>query len=241
MSKIIVLTRPYEDSAKMAEKLEEYGVWSFIEPMLEIEQLPDAKDKIKQQNPDDFDAIIVTSRNAMLALAANPALQAIPVYCVGEETANLARYGGFSIKHEARDAATLQAYLLDNCMALRFLYPSAELVAYDFAAVLPNITQVIVYRSQPAQELTKELVSGLERHEFACIAFFSQASAKVFIELADENKRVAASLPQIDALALSKNIADILQEGGFKSIQTCDFPNRDSMLKLIKQNCVSVN
>src|SRR4051812_35315276 len=89
--------------------------------MLAIAPVADAK-----FDPASFDAIIMTSGNAARALTAHPLLRRsleLPVFAVGEQTAQAARNAGFSrVVSADGDAADLLNLIRDQGGAARLLY-----------------------------------------------------------------------------------------------------------------------
>ena len=80
-----LLTRPREDSEKLARNLTRLGHSSLIDPLITIE--PCGPGKI---NLSLYEAVLLTSANGARALARTTDKRDIPLFAVGEATANAA-------------------------------------------------------------------------------------------------------------------------------------------------------
>ena len=89
----LLVTRPEPDGSRQAEKLRAMGHEPVLAPLLTIEILPGVALDLKGAQ-----AIIVTSRNVLRAVAARPELieaRNLPLYAVGDATADVAAELGF--------------------------------------------------------------------------------------------------------------------------------------------------
>ncbi len=236
-STIIVLTRPYSDSCALSEELEQFGIWSFIEPMLEIEYAADAREKLRKLDLSQYSGIILTSRHALHLLEGVDDLRGIPIYAVGSETAQMAESMGFDVALHAPSAAELAAMMTLKPASGRLLYPSAEVVAFDFAKVWPDLTRIITYMSIPAPGFSPEFVSGLMRGDFTAVTFFSRRTASTFMKIIQE-LGIERLLINVDALTLSPEIADTLPKGCFRGVYHATGIDRMAILKLISNKYI---
>jgi uroporphyrinogen-III synthase len=116
----ILVTRPQPDNASTAAALRARGWEVLAAPMLRFEKV------ILSFDPDaDFGAVIVTSANALRALADQPVADhllqlqlQLPLFAVGDRTAQAARDLGFARVFSAEgDAAALRELLTDSVKA----------------------------------------------------------------------------------------------------------------------------
>ena len=99
----VLITRPGEDGAALAEILGARGVDSIIEPLLVIKKIEGSA-----LNLSNIQALLLTSANGVRALAEKTDRRDIPVYAVGDATATTARKTGFVQVHSAAgDVETL--------------------------------------------------------------------------------------------------------------------------------------
>lgn len=120
----------------------------FHIPLLEIEFLHVTLDL------NDFDLIVMTSKQALMALEyIVPEWKKLPVIAVSEPTAELVRnYGGTCVAQGNGYGESLYDLILNAFPDKRLLYPSAEVLASDFAQRLQNanvaITRKVIYRTR---------------------------------------------------------------------------------------------
>jgi len=141
-TKHIWLTRPADDSAALADILNARGVATVIAPVMKLELLS-APTITKKPN-----TILLTSRHAAFAIADD--WKHLPIYCVGDATAQAARDVGCSnvIAGSGEVLALLpvlsKTFTLDDTI----LYLSGEEVRFDLpllaASHLLTITREIV-------------------------------------------------------------------------------------------------
>ena len=88
----ILVTRPEIDQQQTIKALETLGLEGIASPVMEIVPLPFSL-------PDDiWQALVVTSRNGLRMVAGDQLerLKGLPLYCVGNRTADLAHALGFA-------------------------------------------------------------------------------------------------------------------------------------------------
>ena len=107
----VLVTRPHPDDATTAEALRGRGFGALRAPMLRFEPLP-----FHDDTDAAYGAVIVTSANALRAIAAHLAdsrLLKLPLFAVGEHTASAARDVGFGEVIAAKgDAGALRDLVL---------------------------------------------------------------------------------------------------------------------------------
>ena len=89
----VLITRPEGDGEPLKAQIEQLGCRATLAPLISI-----VSEAIPLSAIAGATALIVTSRNALKALAASPSLgaaMALPLYVVGPGTAALAREFGF--------------------------------------------------------------------------------------------------------------------------------------------------
>ena len=87
----VLVTRPEEDSDRLAVCLGAIGVEVLPEPLLSIDYLDGP-----MLNLDGVQALLVTSANGIRALARRSTARGTPVYAVGDASAGAARDVGFT-------------------------------------------------------------------------------------------------------------------------------------------------
>ncbi len=237
-NKTIVITRPLGDEAILRDELLDLGYHVIHEPLTSIVLLHTARLEIEDALLADPDAVIVTSKHAVQALALLTQLRDMFLLCVGEATANVANQLGFdriSVTGESVDH--LIDYILD-CYdeESRFLYVSGEHISADINEALSvramNVERVVVYEAMPSENLSDTLVEQLKRGQIDAVTFFSARTAKIFISLA-EKSGIMDKLEKIDAFCLSAQIAEVLSGYPWHKIYSSDKATLASMVSLI--------
>jgi hypothetical protein len=144
----VLVTRPKGDGETLKAEIERLGCEVSLEPLIRI-----VPNEIPQSAIDGASTLIVTSRNALKALAPSPALaaaMALPLMTVGPGTAALALEMGFKDVFEGR-------------------YPGEwSAVSWEYAAIL-QMWKVAVERARTIEPLTvlaMMKVGGKGKHVF---------------------------------------------------------------------------
>lgn len=167
----LLITRPEEDGSRLAERIEALGHQPVMLPLLDI-----AFPELPHVPLGGVQALIATSRNALRALRRNGAFveaRGLPIYCVGEATADFAGQLGFAdIRAGAGTAKDLAPLIARTAKPGdgALLYLTGEQIAFDLAGVLAalrfEVIRVIVYAAQEhdgaAAQLAAHLHAGVE-------------------------------------------------------------------------------
>lgn len=211
----VLLTRPQGDGETLKRRLEELGCTVTLEPLIRI--VPN------DVSPDIFDGastLIVTSRNALKALAASPALahaKDLPVLTVGPGTAALASEIGFSQIFEGPGTGAELAPEIERRArrsAETFVYLAGDKLAFDLPAALAsqgvNIRRAVAYRSVAAETLSPEVAQAIANGGIDVVVLMSPRTAEAWANLAP---RVAKSdtLAKIAYACISQAAANVVK------------------------------
>ena len=193
----VVITRPQSDGERTAAALRARGHEVLVTPLMRVEPVtPDLHGK--------WGAVIITSANAPSAIADNSARAALiklPLFAVGQRSAEAARQAGFmevtSAGGDVRDLVrTLLARRADAKAPL--LYLAGEDRAADLLGELSTrgiaAEMRIVYRAVIAP-FPPALIEALKAGEVDAVMHFSRRSA--------DNYVIGARKAGIDRLALA--------------------------------------
>jgi uroporphyrinogen-III synthase len=218
----ILVTRPLPDGATTADALRAKGFVVLLAPMLRFEPVAFHEDSDAL-----YGAVIVTSANALRAietrLAGSPLLK-LPLFAVGEHTAQAARAAGFTQVISANsDAAGLRERIVASVKAkvLKKTSPLLYLAGADLARDLPGelgergftvVTQT-TYRMVAVRSLPEETRKAFADGEVEAVLHYSRRSARAFIEAvrAAGVEVSALSLPQC---CISAGVATVLRDAG---------------------------
>ncbi|MGX9391315.1 uroporphyrinogen-III synthase [Nitrobacteraceae bacterium UC4446_H13] len=239
----ILVTRPSPDHASTAATLRGKGFDVLLAPMLRFEPIafePDADAH--------FDAVLVTSVNALRALAEASVRQrwlTTPLYAVGERTAQAARDLGFARVMAANgDGASLRDLVVAQ-MRAKVLKKSATLLylaAADRAVNLDDelspfgleVVTVTTYRMIATPDLPEDVCAAFTAGRIEAVLHYSARSAHSFVAAAR-----AAGL-EITALAvphccISANVATVLREAGATQVAVAGAPDEDALLEALNR------
>ncbi len=226
----VLLTRPAEDSAVLAEILRGHGMVQVIEPLMTVVPTDVAPDFIGVQ------AVLLTSANGARALAKKISERDIPVFAVGHATAHTARELGFDNVESAAGDVNALAELVRTRLepsAGALLHPAGGAVAGDLAGMLDqygfSVRRVILYEAHLAVEISEPTCGLFSAGVIDAVLFFSPRTAQTFVILANQ-----AGLPSacagIDALCLSAAVADALSELHWRSVRVAERPEIGALL-----------
>lgn len=230
----ILITRPEEDAAQFRAQLEALGHTVTVEPLLRVEDLPVAADVLH-----DVGGLIVTSRNALRALARSPVLAAatkLPLIAVGPGTARLAGELGFThVGIGGGTAADLVPAIV--AAARRLAAPLAHLrgeeTAYDLKAALRThdieLREIVCYRTVAATALAPQTRAMLETGAIDVVTLMSPRTGSTFARLA-----AAAGLTNIAQnavfLCLSPAVAATIEPLAPRRVEIAESPNKAALL-----------
>ncbi len=214
----LLVTRPKAETRPLRERLEAAGHTVTVEPLLEVELLTrplllpsplGAGEPVAQ-------ALILTSKNGVRALAVVPELEAshtLPLFAVGPGTAAAAREAGFAAvtagPASARELAPVVANACDPAGGM-LVYVTGETVAYDLEADLVargfDVHRHVAYRSRPRGSLSPETITALRSGAIDGVLLMSPSTAAAYTGLiAGHDLRHAAE--NIVHFCLSENVA----------------------------------
>ncbi len=237
-AKTIVITRPLGDEIILRDELLERGYHVIHEPLTDIFLRHDLRLNVEMALDDEPDAILITSKHGVQALALLTELRDMFLLCVGDATADVAAQLGFdriSVTGETVDH--MIDYILD-CYDedARFLYISGEHVSADLNDALSvrgmQVERIAAYEAIAAEALSDTLVEQLKRGQIDTLTFFSGRTARIFMNLA-EKSGILDSLKKIDAFCLSESIAGEMERGNWRGIYSSPKATLASMVGCI--------
>ncbi|MEZ5775256.1 MAG: uroporphyrinogen-III synthase [Hyphomicrobiaceae bacterium] len=244
----ILVTRPEPGATALADRLAASGHEAILAPLLAVRLLG----REVAICVDGLSGLVVTSRNALRAIASRDDLQALtalPLFAVGDATAAAARTLGFGeVVTGAGRAADLPDVVrrrLGEVRASRprLLHLAAETLAFDLAAALADLgvdlDSIVVYRSEPVGELPASAAAALSDATVDAVILMSPLTARTYRHLV-----VAAGLDhligRIRHFCLSKAVADALGETGESSPDVAGRPDVEAILELVNRRAAEL-
>lgn len=239
----VLVTRPLPDGETTAAELRARGFAAVIAPMLRFEPFGFAAEA---ETP--YGGIVVTSANAVRAVEsqlANSRLLELPLFAVGERTADVARAAGFAKVLSADGDATALRDLVVGCAKAKklkkkspLLYLAGEEISRDLAGELREqgfeVVTHIAYRMVPARSLPGEVVDGIAAGRIEAVLHYSRRSARAFVEAARAGgvEISALALPQC---CLSAAVAEIVRDAGATQVTVAARPDENALFEALKR------
>jgi uroporphyrinogen-III synthase len=231
--KKIWLTRPQEDSESLAAEL---ALATIIAPVMRIAPRAIADFGTKPEG------IILTSRHALPHNLPED-WHNLPIYCVGESTAEAARNIGFStIVEGGGDVMLLAARIADIVKPnTSLLYLSGEETRIDLPSLLAArdipVHSLVTYDAVAETLLSDELIRAIKQGDVGGVVFFSPRSAALAAELLNK-ENLTACAKDIDAFCLSVAVAGAAGSLPWRSLKVAASPNNRAMLELIRSSAI---
>lgn len=233
----LAITRPRDDAERQAKQIKALGHEPLICPLLEIEDR-----LVAPFHLENVQALIVTSRNALRSLSRNRAFEeskTLPVYCVGEATAEFAGELGFSriIPGEGTAKALLSRIAQTaNPQGGVLLYLTGGHLAFDLESPLAtagfHVTRIILYEAreideQGASDFAEKIREGIDG-----VILMSPRTAEIFIKII-RRFALEQEVRAISCYCYSKAIAKPLREIDGLTGAVSSHPTEAELMRLI--------
>jgi len=230
----ILVTRPEPDLGKSTIRLRALNLDAVTYPLMRrvtlAPQLPAAA---------GFGGIAISSANALRSLdelGAVPAYRNLPVFTVGDGSAEEARYLGFA---DVRSASGAFADLVSLIAAARLrapvFYPSGTRLSGDLEAALAThdvaVETVPVYEMRDVAEMPQAMLDEIETGRIDAGLFYSRRTAEIFVGLA-AGRIGGGGKENFAALCISAKAAQPLAAAGFKRVLVAEHPDEEAMMHL---------
>ena len=234
----LIVTRPEPDGSRTAQALAALGHEPILSPMLDIVAEPGA------ELPDRrFQAVLVTSSNAVRALASHrqrSAILALPFLAVGDRTALEAKRGGFQAARSAGgaldDLVALAAAELDP-RAGPLLYAAGDVRSDDLggrlAALGFEVDAAVVYHAHMRTRLADAASDALRRNKADGVLLYSRRSASAFA-LALKTDGLAPLGKGVACFCLSPAIAEPVAAVSTGPVLIADRPDQIRLFALLE-------
>ena len=228
----VLVTRPEPDNGATAATLRARGFEVLLAPMLRFEALAFQDDADAH-----YDAVIVTSANALRGFERHPSgrrLLELPLFAVGEHTADAARHAGFGHVIAAHgDVVALRDAVLAGVKAKQvkkagtLLYLAGDLGERGFTVVTHT-----TYRMIPVAELPPAAREGFAANQVAAVLHYSRRSARAFLQAA-RTAGVEISALAIPQCCISEAVASVVRDAGATQVLTASRPDENALLEAL--------
>ena len=223
----VLITRAAEAGGRTVALVRALGFSPVLAPLFQVCPRP-------MRWPGGIDAILLTSGNAVEAVAAGPRL---PVFAVGDATAERARLAGFDrVSSAAGDAAALLT------LARAALHPGASVLlatgagqgawlAAGLRAAGFRVHRRVAYAACAATRLPDAAAAAIMGGRLCAVLFLSAETARIFCRLLPQDMQ--AALAQVDALAIAPSVAVALAPLPWRRVRVSVAPTLDQVLALL--------
>jgi uroporphyrinogen-III synthase len=211
-------------------------------PLLVIERIADVALDL-----DGAQGLIVTSRNALRALAHHPALAAarkLPLFTVGAATARTARELGFAaVIGGPGDGAGLAELIADRAdpQRGRLVHLAGETLAFDLKSALEgrgfSVSAPVLYRAVPASELPERAVRCLRKGMLDGVILLSPRTARTFLALIERYGALTQGKHPV-CYCISEAVAEVLAPRGFR-VRVAANKREEDVLALLDSEAAS--
>jgi uroporphyrinogen-III synthase len=229
----VLITRPLPEGERTAAMLRAKGHEVLLAPLMQVRPVP-------AELAGSWAAVIITSANAMRVLPKEkiaPLLK-LPLYTVGDRSAEAARGAGFREVRSAQGNADALIRLIADRYANETA-PHLYLAGVDRAADIEGalagkgikVTTVEVYRTMTTG-FPPELVAALEQRTIDVAFHFSRRSAENFV-IGAKTAGLATQALALRHLCLSAQVAEPLAAAGATDVAIASRPDEISLLALL--------
>lgn len=230
----LLITRPKEDAAPVANLVAGRGFDTFIEPLLTIHY-----DGSQRLDLDDVQGVLITSANGARALARVTARRDLAVLAVGAASARAARDRGFvAVEESGGDVAALA-----KAAAARFdphggalLQVAGTVSAGDLAGRLEglgfSLRRRVLYEARPVSALSQQLRGAIAAGEIGGVLLYSPRTAGIFAALLAA-AGLAAQSERMVAFCLSQAVAEGVARRQWLRVLVAAEPEQQALLSLL--------
>jgi uroporphyrinogen-III synthase len=219
------ITRAQPGAEATARRVEALGYTALVDPLLEIRDLTPTVDLT------GVAALAFTSANGVEAFAKLTSVRDLPVFAVGEATAQAARAAGFVQAFSADGDVEALAHLLIETRPGLVLCAGAREPAADLPALLATAgveaRSLAVYAAEacsPAPETLARLA------EVDAVLLHSPRAARALAAVL-----AASPTPTLRVLCLSPAVAEPLANAGLKCVAFAPQPRESALLDLLRR------
>lgn len=236
-----LITRPEEDVAPLAEALTTLGIEPVVCPLLEIHYQPPETVPM-----DGIQAVVFTSKQGVRSVADTQPLKELPVFCVGDATAETAKALGFrKVISASGDVSSLLALIPQQVTKTHsLLYISGKHTAHDLPHLLSaqgyHVHPVVTYEASAVHTLPPAVITQLEQHSISLALFYSVRTVQVFESLLADAGLLDVTRT-MHGFCLSDAVAGAFQKTRWRQMYVSVQPTQESLLESIHANLVFIN
>jgi len=216
----ILFTKSQNSSETLIKRFVAKGHKVSNFPILNIKPIT-----IPDINFKDFTAVIFTSSNAVQNLKNIRNINHLKCFCVGEETAEIAKKIGFlNIQVAGGNYIVLRDLIFKSCDKNKesFIYVRGEFVSNDLEGDFKkqgyNLKSTINYTAEPNLNIDHQLIEDLKNKLVDVIFVYSKRAADQLLKII-LNHKITNDLDNCSLNCISINVANTLKRLNWKKIK----------------------
>lgn len=228
MSRALII-RQREEAIPLAASLREKGVVPYICPLFKPRFLALPPLETPQ-------ALIVTSKNALRSLRERVKFHTLPLYTVGDKTAEFARALGFlNVLSASGDSKDLCHLILQKASPSKgaLLYLSGDVVKGNITENLTTagfvVKRHIVYTLESREDFPSSLKRALTQGNISYVLFFSPHTTTLFLHLLKKEK-LEALTEKMTSLCLSQDVVKKVLDVKWKKVWVSPHPTVEALM-----------
>lgn len=226
----ILITRPLQQAKKTAKEIKNGK--TIIFPLIKI--LNKKLSKKDKNLINEAKALAFTSTNAVHAFAKNYKERNFVTYAIGDKTSEELKKLKFRKVISANGSLKKLKALIKNEKTKPVIYFSGNIVTEKIEKELKEkVIRIEIYKSTYPSIFSQKIKTEIAEDKITHALFYSEQTAKVFIELAKKHK-IIKNCQKIKVLALSRRIAKRFKNHGFKQVKYSVQPSEKTLLGMLK-------
>lgn len=234
----ILITRPEPAGGELAVRLKKEGFTVFEAPLSSY-----VAEKADLSVLPSCQALAFTSAQAVEMFAAQSDQRELPVFTVGDVTAQKARAAGFKFvlsgSGNARDLADVLRRRQTELGIQKILHISGHETAQDLGALLADsniaVARAVVYRVDFIDTMPADIAKALQSGEIGTVMLFSAMTARHLMKLLSRPDLAKVS-EKLEAVCMSDRVAAELRGHPWRVLRVARNPTVEAMLDIVRSN-----
>lgn len=234
----ILITRPEPASAELAARLKKEGFTVFEAPLSNY--VPEQADLSVLAG---CQALAFTSGHAVEMFAEQSGQRDLPVFTVGDVTAQKAREAGFKFvlsgSGNAHDLADVLRQRQTELGIQKILHVSGSETAHNLGALLADsniaVARAVVYRVDFADTMPADIAKALQNGEISTVMLFSALTARQLMKLLSRPDLAKVS-EKLEAICMSDRVAVELRGYPWRVLRIAKNPTVEAMLDIVRSD-----
>ena len=238
---MILITRPKHEALALAEKLNQIGIASHVDPIISFDDV----DNLSLKEYDQNIVCIFSSVRAVHSIEKKyknftNLFKKAKIICIGKKVQSELNKKSLTVIETFRDANDLiENFNFSKFNQNIFNYFCGETFNRVFVNRIEKKVNkfelVKVYKTIAALDFNKNTKDLIKAFKIDSYVVYSKFSAKVLIEILEKNDLLNMALQQ-KVFCLSESIQLIMKQEGFKQLYFATSPDEAAMINVVKKS-----